>query len=120
MGPPVPDDGDAWRWLAGAAGAVVAAVWGVVRWLLGRIETVRLEAREERVATETKLEKALADHRAEAMGWHNSATGFRETVLSTMVTRTELDRQLDRQRDELLERLDARITPLLPRRGAGN
>jgi uncharacterized membrane protein YhiD involved in acid resistance len=103
--------------------AVVTA-WGVIRWLLLQIDDVRdkseqkIEAvRKDNEAANERLErKVLAQldaHRGEYRQDQINAQRWREGVLATMLTRAEADRMLDRQNEQLLDRLDSRFRPLV-------
>lgn len=122
----IPDDGTTWYQIVGYMIGGLMPVGGLVAWLHRRIDAVRVDADAKIKAVELANKAAVEDLRKDIIGRmdghareyredRQEAHRWREGVLSTMVTRTEMDRLIDRQTDELLERLDARVKPLLDR-----
>jgi hypothetical protein len=102
----------------------IGTAWGTVRWLLHRIDEVRVNSEQKIDAVRSISEKAndklrtdvlaqLDAHRAEYRDDRTEAQRWREGVLATMLTRAEADRMLDRQNETLLDRLDIRFRPLI-------
>src|SRR5690242_6836492 len=119
---PAPDDMGVslWQVAASVGSGVVAALTtagAFFGWLLKRIEAVRTDSEIKiegvRIANEAAINKLRAEvvgqieaHRRDYREDRQEAQRWRENVLSTMVTRSELDRTTDRQTNELFERLD--------------
>lgn len=106
--------------------AALATAGSLIGWLLRRIDAVRANSEEKieavRLAGEAAIEKLrnevvghIEAHRRDYREDRIESQKWREGVLSSMVTRPEMDRLIDRQTDDLLERLDARVKPLLER-----
>lgn len=119
-----PDAGDSGFWAALIAGLV--AIGGLVAWLFRRIEAVRTEAADAttdgddalRLALDklrTELAASLSSHRHEFADSQREAGKFREYVVSTMATRNDMERAIDKQTEQLLDRLDARFSPIRER-----
>lgn len=122
----IPDDGTTWYQVIGYVIAGLMPAGGLVAWLHRRIDAVRIDADMKIKAVELSNKAAIDEvrkdiisrmdgHAREYREDRQEAHRWREGVLSSMVTRTEMDRLIDRQTDELLERLDARVKPLLDR-----
>ena len=120
----IPDDGTAWYQIVGYVIAGLMPAGGLVAWLHRRIDAVRIDADMKIKAVEIASKAAIDDLRKDVVGQieghrreyredRQESHRWREGILSSMVTRTEMDRLIDRQTDELLERLDARVKPLL-------
>jgi hypothetical protein len=124
--PAIPDDGTAWYQIVGYVIAGLMPIGGLVAWLHRRIDAVRVDADVKIKAVELANKAAIDDLRKDIIGRmdghareyredRQESHRWRENVLSTMVTRAEIDRLTDRQTEELLDRLDARVKPLLDR-----
>lgn len=121
------------QWLFDAIGGVVAAAVGfMVRWnwkLEGRIDAVRIEALKVAADGDATLDRAIErlrddlmgpirDHRDDFKEWQERQTQrwddlarWRENMVAMAPTRNHLDDKID----EVVERLDRRIAPLLER-----
>jgi hypothetical protein len=122
------EDGGVWVTIGiaviGNIATAVVTAWGIIRWLLLRIDEVRDDSERKieavRAATERSHDKLRTEvltqldaHRDEYRQDRTEAQRWREGVLATMLTRAEADRMLDRQNEQLLDRLDSRFRPLV-------
>lgn len=112
---------DATFWSAIAAG--VAVIGGFIGWFLREIRIVRNEAAQATADGDARLsvglEKLRAEltisldgHRREFADAQREAAKFREYIVSTMATRNDLERAIDKQTEQLIDRLDARFAPM--------
>lgn len=122
----IPDDGTAWYQMVGYVVGALMPVGGLVAWLHRRIDAVRIDADMKIKAVELASKAAIDELRRDIIGRmdghareyredRQESHRWREGILSSMVTRAEMDRLTAHQTDELLERLDARVRPLLDR-----
>lgn len=109
------EDG-AWWQAIGAVAVLIGLLSGVIKWLLGKIEAVRMsnDAATDRLRAEMSARldahaREYREDRTEAQRWREGAA----VTMASMVTRVELERQLRNQSDDIIGRLDVRVTPLL-------
>ena len=101
----------------------IAAVGGFIGWFLREIRVVRSEAAQGTADGDARLNArldslrvelttSLDGHRREFAEAQHEAGKFREYIVSTMATRNDLERAIDKQTEQLIDRLDARFAPM--------
>lgn len=132
MSSPPGDDITSIQWLFNAGGTIVAAVVAfLIKWnwkIEAKIDDARAEALaiaregDKELANELKALKddliaSMREHRQDFKDWQQTQNERWEALAKwreNMVAMTPTRNQLDHKIDEVIERLDARMRPLLP------
>ncbi|HEX3587809.1 MAG TPA: hypothetical protein VH024_17550 [Candidatus Angelobacter sp.] len=110
------DDVSVWQPLGAFALSLFGIGFGIFRWFLGKIKEIRLENEQAILVLRTEVIARLDRQYSESREDREQIGKFRELILQTMATRTEVERALDRQTQQIVERLDARFSPFEPPR----
>ncbi len=117
---PMADDAGSWQQVVTGVVAVVIPMvgtgWGVVKWLLGKIDAVSTSNNQAISVLRLEVVSRLDQHVSEYRDDRKDDAKWRENILSMMATRNEVERQLDRQTEQIIGRLDAKFSPMSVRR----
>lgn len=90
---PLEDDGTWFRW---ASGVALGLIFSVFAHVYSKIEGLRKDTEQQTADAVRRIEVQLEKLREEMAGDRRLAAQTQQTIAGTMVTRTELDRQIDR------------------------